>query len=110
MKLNFIKTDRCPICGCNIIISESIEPDIDYKSLRTHSYGGQWEHRTFLCGKEVVYIPNFRSEELKGNCKNDPIYIARLQKIKDDKIKLKKFCEDENIDESIINNIKFYVD
>lgn len=109
MNLKFIKTDRCPVCGCGIVKSEYIEADCDNKSLLTHAYGGQWEHRQFLCGKEIAYSPNFRKEEIKGNCKNDPIYIARLQKIKDDKIKLKKFCEDENIDESIINNIKFYI-
>lgn len=109
MNLKFIKTDKCPICGCNIITSEYIEPEINRKSLRTHACGGQWEHRKFLCGKEVVYIPNFRSEELKGNCENDPIYIARLQKRRDDKIKLKKFCEDEDIDKDIVDRIKFYI-
>lgn len=109
MKLNFIKTDRCPICGCSIVQSEWIESEIDGKSLLTHACGGQWEHRKFLCGKEISYSPNFRKEEIKGNCKNDPIYIARLQKIKDDKIKLKKFCEDENIDKDIVDSIKYYI-
>ena len=110
MNLKFIETDKCPICGCGIVKSESIEADIDNKSLLTHAYGGQWEHRKFLCGKEVVYIPNFRSEQLKGDCINDPKYIEHLQKIKDDKLKLKKFCEDENIDKDIIDRIKFYID
>lgn len=110
MNLNFIETDRCPICGCDIVTSEYIEPECDRKSLRTHACGGQWEHRKFLCGKEVVYIPNFRSEQLKGNCENDPVYIAHLQKIRDDKIKLKKFCEDEDIDKDIVDRIKFYFD
>lgn len=109
MNLNFIKTDRCPICGCSIVESEWIEHDIDRKSLLTHCEGGQWEHRKFLCGKEIVYIPNLRIEQLKGNCENDPVYIAHLQKIKDDKIKLKKFCEDENIDKDIVDRIKFYI-
>lgn len=110
MNLKFIQTDRCPVCGCSIVKAEWIEHDIDEKSLLTHCNGGQWEHRKFLCGKEVVYIPNFRSEQLKGNCENDPVYIAHLQKIKDDKIKLKKFCEDEDIDKDIVDRIKFYFD
>ena len=110
MNLKFIKTDRCPICGCSIVKWEWIESDIDGKSLLTHAYGGQWEHRKFLCGKEIVYIPNFSSEQLKGNCVNDPVYIAHLQKIKNDKIKLKKFCEDKDIDKDIVDRIKFYFD
>lgn len=74
MKLNFIETDKCPICGCDIVIEESIETETGRMGIRVHTNGGRWEHRKFLCGKEIIYCPNFRREELKGNCKRAPIY------------------------------------
>ena len=73
MQLNFIKLESCPVCGCKIIISESIEADDD---VRTHCNGENWEHREFLCGQEVIYIPNFSDIELSTTrvCRNNPEY------------------------------------
>ena len=52
MKLNFIETDRCPICGCNIVIKESVETEFNSTKIREHASGGRWEYRQFACGCE----------------------------------------------------------
>ena len=78
MNLKFIKTDKCPVCGCGIVKLEYIEPDCDNKSLRTHAYGGQWEHRPFLCGKEIVYIQG-NNQETTQDYEIKPITVAGLK-------------------------------
>jgi len=62
MHLIHIKDKSCPICGCSTIIKELIETCND--KIRTHCNGERWEHRTFLCGQEITYIPNFGRIEL----------------------------------------------
>ena len=88
MNLNFIKTEICPKCGCNVIVEESIET-YNY-NIKVHTNGGRWEHRKFLCGTEVCYVPNFRKEEIRGTCIRDPIY---LQEVKEKNEKKKKVIE-----------------
>lgn len=42
MELINIKTNKCPICGCTDIISESVEVDI-FNKIKTHCNGTRWE-------------------------------------------------------------------
>lgn len=107
MELQNIKTIKCPICGCTDIISESLEIDT-FGQIKIHCNGTRWEHRKFLCGKEIRYEPNFTKESLHGNCKNDPEYLALVQKRKEDKEKLLSFLEENDIDEALSNHIKNY--
>lgn len=94
MNLNFIKTEICPKCGCDIITEESIE-NIDY-NIKVHTNGGRWEHRKFLCGIEICYVPNFRKEEIIGNCVRDPIYLQTLKERNNRKKKVIEFMHNLN--------------
>lgn len=107
MNLTFIKADKCPICGCDTVISESIEAN-EY-GIRVHANGERWESRKFLCGKVVYYVPNYQKELFSGECKNDPAVKERMKKVEEDKIKLLAFCEDNDIDGTIISRINNYV-
>lgn len=109
MNLNYIKTNKCPVCGCTEVIEESVETDCVTEGIRVHSNGGSWEHRTFLCGMEIRYIPNFRSETMAGRCKNDPAYLEFMAKYKKDKERLIPLCEDNDINQELIDKIKLYV-
>lgn len=80
MNLEFVKTNSCPVCGCDIVTEETIELSRDRKSIRRHTNGGAWEQRTFACGCRISYCPNFRKEEIKGKCVNDPKYIEMMSK------------------------------
>lgn len=99
MNLKYITTKACPICGCTEVIHESVE-SWNYSgknTIREHASGGRWEHRHFLCGKKIHYIPNFRKEEFDGRCENDPEVIALLKKNEEDQKKLKEFMKENNI-------------
>lgn len=80
MNLEFVKTNSCPVCGCDIVAEETVELDRDRKGIRRHANGGAWEERVFACGCRVSYCPNFRAEEIKGRCVNDPKYIEMMKK------------------------------
>lgn len=108
MELRNIKTNKCPICGCTDIINESVEVNM-FKEIKTHCNGTRWEHRKFLCGKEISYEPNFTRESVHGNCMNDPTHLAFLKKQKEDKDKLLSFCEENGIGQELTNKLKMYV-
>ncbi len=93
MNLEFIKTNSCPVCGCDIITGEMVELNRDRKSIRRHANGGTWEERVFACGCRISYCPNFRKEEIKGKCVNDPKYIEMKNKREVAKAKLFPFIE-----------------
>lgn len=84
MKLEHIKEENCPICGCQIIINEEVELDriSDKLKIRRHCNGQQWEHRTFACGQRISWIPNFSNSELSQTytCKRNPEYIEKKEK------------------------------
>lgn len=78
--LKYIKTEKCPICGCELIKSENVEVDSFNKNkYREHCNGGRWETRTFSCGYRIEYCPNFSSEEIKGECTNNAEYLQKSQ-------------------------------
>lgn len=108
MELKHIKTNKCPICGCTDVVSESVETDT-FNRIKVHCNGTRWEHRKFLCGKEICYEPNFSRESVHGNCINDPTYLAFLKKQKEDKDKLLSFCEENGISKELVSKLKMYV-
>ena len=77
MNLRSVKTNKCPICGCDTVIAEYIDTTFDNTEVLEHCNGGRWEHRKFLCGYQVLYVPNFSREETTGNCRYDPQLIAQ---------------------------------
>lgn len=107
MKLEYIKTEQCPICGCTEVVKEFVEHD--GQTIRTHCNGTRWEHRQFLCGLEMCFVPNFMKETVEKNCNNDPCYLARLKKAKEDKEKLLAFCRENDIQDAIVNKVKSFV-
>jgi len=116
MNLQYIKEDKCTICGCDVIIKEYIELDVCNKlKYREHCQGGRWEHRMFACGQELSYIPNFNKTTLSdyGKCTNNKEYKMQLQKRKDFINKLKAFIKDtdDNVDDkfkyNVLENIKY---
>lgn len=104
MELRNIKTNKCPICGCTDVVSESVEIDTFHR-IKVHCNGTRWEHRKFLCGKEIRYEPNFSNESVHGNCINDQTYQALLKKQKEDKEKLLSFCEENGISKDMLRII-----
>lgn len=108
MELKNIKSVRCPICGCEVVVGEYVE-FYHNSGIKVHANGMRWEHRRFLCGLEIAFDPNFCKEYTRGDCKNDPEYIARLQKQKEDKEKLLQFCKEQSLSENLVRKIKSYV-
>ena len=105
MKLNYIKTDRCPICGCNIVVNESVETECNSIKIREHSNGGRWEYRKFACGCTIHYCPNFRKEEIKNECSLDPKKIEREKKRNEAKNILYNTIDNLDIDERYKNRL-----
>lgn len=85
MKLNFIKTKKCPDCGCTTIVEESVQTwnRSGKPEIFTHCNGGTWEHRTFLCGNVVVFIPNYSHEAFKKTCTQSKAYKKEKKLIAD---------------------------
>ena len=106
MDLHFIKTKACPHCGCNVVISESVEPDTFGKNILTHCNGGRWETRTFLCGYRVRYIPNFCEEEESGECKFSREYVERQEKRSKAEEALKEFIGTLDCDDDFKRNLQ----
>lgn len=105
MNLKFIKTEKCPVCGCDMVVRESVRSD-EYGVLK-HTNGGEWETRKFLCGYGISFCPNFNKETEDTKCKYDPKELARKKKEKEDVEKLKKFCADNNISPDIIRQVSY---
>lgn len=105
MNLQNITSTCCPVCGCSVIVKESVEYN-ENDGIRIHCNGGRWEHRYFLCGGEIYFVPNFNKEIPRGTCKNDPKYLAKIQKQKEDEEKLTAFCEENSIDSEVFRKIK----
>jgi hypothetical protein len=108
--LKDIKTVKCPICGCTEIVSESLdvsqigplEPQI-----QQHCNGGRWEHRKFLCGYEVEYIPNYGKENKVSysECFYDPEVVARKKKLQEDKDRLVAVLKENDISTELIKRV-----
>ena len=110
MELKNITTTACPVCGCTEIVREAIRHSTGYDfvpKIQVHANGGVWESREFLCGKSVSYIPNYHREEFGGTCFYDPEVIKMKEKRKADKEKVLKFCAENDIEDSVIRQLRF---
>lgn len=110
--LKNVNTIKCPICGCNEIVNESVKV-VNYtgkSSVWEHCNGGRQETRKFLCGYQVTYQPNFKKEirDKEYECENDEEFIARKQKEEDDKNRVLDILKKEDISENIIERIRTY--
>ena len=84
MKFQDLKIQECPSCGCSTVVAESVDVDNYTKGeprIREHTMGGRWERRTFLCGCEVGWCPNFRTAEVKTPCPKDPQIVQMRERL-----------------------------
>lgn len=111
MKLKYITTNKCPTCGTDIIIEERIEKDIASFQIRVHTNGECWEHRRFVCGQEIGYIPNCQTEELsKFNvCTNNNEYKNKIRKQKEANAQMIHFVESLDVDEDYKKALKNWI-
>lgn len=109
MQLENLKTLQCPVCGCTVVIKESVDiSTFNGREVLKHTNGEMYEHRQFLCGMELKYSPNYKTEEVVKECTKDPVVIARIQKQKEDKEKVLRLLDEHNIDEKIVQKVKLY--
>lgn len=108
--LKNIKTIKCPICGCVEVVSESVDTNYNQTEILQHCNGTRWEHRKFLCGYHIEYIPNFSKEcENKySECKNSPEVIKKREKEKKDKDRIISLLEENNISNELIDRVKMH--
>ena len=103
MELKFVKTTKCPVCGCNIVVRESVEPNYNHTAIRQHCNGGLWEHREFLCGFVASYVPNFYAENMHEStmirCRNNPKIVERNKKREALKQQIQETIQNADCDE-----------
>lgn len=108
MKLQYLIGNECPTCGCNTVISESVEKSIDGLHHREHCSGGKWETREFSCGCKLEYIPNYGKTVVNEHrvCTNNHEYIIREKNREVFKNEVKTFISNyESSDESFKNKL-----
>lgn len=110
--LNYVKTSKCPVCGCNIVISETIDTEIGQERVLEHCHGGRWETRNFICGMTIKYIPNFSREQYdEMSCKNNPKFVElKLRKTKmyeDTETFINGLIQDDNFREVLLDRIRY---
>lgn len=106
MNLTFIKTTKCPICGCDVVIRESVDTEYNSSKIRKHVMGGMWEHRQFACGYGISYCPNFRREEIEYDCLFDPEKLEIERKRDDAKNALYDVIEKLSVDDAYKARLK----
>lgn len=106
MDLVFIKTNKCPTCGCDVVTSESVDTEYNSAKIRKHTMGGTWEHRRFACGYEISYCPNFRKEEIENDCMFDPEKLEKERKRNEAKNTLYDVIEKLDVDDAYKTHLK----
>ena len=79
--LKNMKTNKCPHCGCDEVIYESVRISPYGKNeVLTHCNGKRWETRKFLCGHSIDFSPNFDSEEESriSHCTESESYLVLI--------------------------------
>lgn len=110
MNLDFIKETACPICGCNVVISEEVEFDKKTQKYTQHCNGGKWERRTFACGQRLSYCPNFSKTEFDkaSPCANDQQYQEKKQRTKALIEQLNSIVANSDVEEDIKQKLKIF--
>ncbi|WP_291566864.1 MULTISPECIES: hypothetical protein [unclassified Clostridium] len=108
MDLEYIKENKCPMCGCNVIIEERVQAARNEMGYRTHAHGGRWESRKFACGQELNYCPNFSKVEISqyNICQKNEEYIIKQQKREQALKEIKKFILTLDVDEDYKEHLR----
>lgn len=67
MKLRHIPNEACSVCGAEATVER-----VGY----SHANGTRQEFRTYACGAQVEFVPNFGNLRWWDSCLNDPEQIA----------------------------------
>ena len=78
MKLQHLRTSKCPECSCKTVIQEEIKSFAG--AIRIHCNGNHGEKRTFICGKIIEYVPALKRDEEISECRLTKKYLARQRK------------------------------
>lgn len=102
MQLEHIHIETCPDCGA--------KPTRETKD-RQHTNGHWNESRTFKCGMELDYSPNFKSIKVSRECPDNPnrkAFLAARQTTLDNVRKLvaKQKCDDD-FKQRILNDLQY---
>jgi len=102
MLLKHIEQETCSTCG-SVICKE--------ETRGTHCNGETFEYRTFVCGCEIMYSPNFSKALTHTDCPRTPARIARSKAIEKLATKIKLLVNrsdvDEDIKDRILANVKY---
>ena len=93
MELKEISEEVCPICG-----SEPVQ-----ETRKNKHTNGHWnESRTFSCGLEIYFSPNYMKcgRSKYRTCSKDPVEIAKRQKRKAAVLKIKGYIKRLDCDTS----------
>ena len=109
MELKYIREMACPVCGCTIIVKESIETSSG--KIRTHCNGERWEHRQFVCGQELAHNPGARHTEIctYNVCTNNETYKAAQKNREEATKELHKYIDSLNISDSVKKSWKGWI-
>lgn len=103
MDLKYVKTEKCPICGCSVIVSEYV--DNNGNEIRKHTNGQIWETRYFLCGYITRYNPCFSAEEVVSHCSRNPEIIERRNKIKKFAENMEEILKSADVDDHVKDRV-----
>lgn len=106
MELKYVKTKKCPICGCTEVVSESVNT-FQHK-ISVHCNGTEWETREFACGYAVQYVPNFKAEQEVSQCYT--IKEKTTNHYKNFVSDVEKYVDSLDYPDNFKNLIKKYID
>lgn len=84
IQFRHLKVGACPTCGERTVVAERVEVStygLKTPEIRQHTNGQRWEHRRFLCGCEVEWVPNYEAAWVSVVCPQNPTLIETNKKI-----------------------------
>ena len=97
MTLEYIKAETCPICQARTV-SESCTS--------VHSNGQGFEKRSFACGMELAWSPNFNRLETSQQCPKDVNVVNTRKKEVEAKEALLELLETLDVNEKWKNHVR----
>lgn len=101
MKLQFIKVESCPHCDCRDVCRE--------ENKGHHLSGGDFEVRSFRCGYEIAWSPNFDRLEDKNPCYQDSEHLKKISKRKSLLDDIEALIQKSEVDTSFKRTLRMYL-
>lgn len=96
MNLKHIHTPFCPTCGAKISEDNQRSP---------HCNGQFFERRTFDCGYQMEWVPNFSALRDVYQCQRSPAWKAKLAKREETADAVRKLMKKLNVDDKFAERI-----